>query len=101
LTRSCAAGAPRNSAAPILTAQALCRAPSGQSKCATTGVNAELSITRSTLLLCNDATPEASELAGSLTESPVAGVAGLTFEATDKKGPGIYRVAVQVDGADV
>jgi hypothetical protein len=85
----------------ILTAQALCRAPSGQTKCTTTGVNAELSMTRSTLLLQNDATPEASDLAGSLTESPVAGVAALSFEATDKKGPGVYRVAVQVDGAEV
>lgn len=84
----------------ILTAEARCKAPSGKTQCTTTGVNAELSITRATVLQTNTATPEASTPTGTLTESPVSGTANIAFQATDKDGPGVYRVMVAIDGKE-
>jgi hypothetical protein len=85
----------------ILTAQAVCRAPSGKSACATSGVNSEMSISRSTILMDNTGAPQAGAVTGSLTESPVSGTASVAFKATDALGPGVYRVAVAVDGKEV
>jgi hypothetical protein len=82
-------------------AQAQCTAPSGQSTCTRTGVNAELNITSSTMLIRNEATPEATGIAGPLTESPVSGTANVTFEAHDKNGTGVYRVSVLIDGEQI
>jgi hypothetical protein len=84
-----------------VSAGAQCKAPLGESKCSTSGVNAEISITSATFLLHDVTTPEATGLSGSLTESPVAGTAHLTLTAHDTGGPGVYRVAVLVDGQTV
>ncbi len=85
----------------LMNAKADCKAPLGQSKCATGGVNAELSISTATILLHSTATPEATGLTGSLTESPVSGTANIAFTAHDKEGPGVYRVTAAIDGGNV
>jgi hypothetical protein len=84
-----------------LTAEARCTAPAGKSACTTSGVNAELNITRATLLMRNSSTPEAEAVTGTLTESPVSGTADIAFQASDPKGPGVYRVGIEVDGKEV
>jgi hypothetical protein len=53
------------------------------------------------LLLENNATPTASGFAGSLLEGDAHGTASLQFTASDPDGPGVYAVAVQIEGQDV
>ena len=54
------------------------------------------------LLLQNDATPTGSGFSGSLLAAgPVHGTAQLAFTAADPAGPGVYRVAVKIDGQTV
>ncbi len=84
-----------------LMAAAQCTESHSSSFCSTLATNAELQITSSTLLVRNEATPEASSVAGSLTESPVSGNAALTLTAHEKNGTGIYRVSVLIDGTQV
>jgi hypothetical protein len=69
--------------------------------CSTSGTNAELKITSSTLLLRSEATPEAAGVGGSLTESPASGNADVTLTAHEENGTGIYRASVLVDGSQV
>jgi hypothetical protein len=85
----------------LLWAKAMCEPASGQSTCTAGGVNAEMSIDSAMILLHTEATPEAIGLTGSLTESPVSGTASASFTAKESKGPGIYRVSVQIDGSTV
>jgi hypothetical protein len=85
----------------LLWARAVCEPPNGQSKCSASGVNAELSISTATILLHNQATPEATGLTGSLTETPVSGTANVAFDAHDKNGPGVYRVLATIEGEEV
>jgi hypothetical protein len=85
----------------LLWAKALCEPASGQSTCTAGSVNAEMNIDSAMILLHTEATPEAIGLKGSLTESPVSGTASVSFTAKESKGPGIYRVSVQIDGSTV
>jgi hypothetical protein len=50
------------------------------------------------LLLTNTATPAASGFSGSLLSPDAHGTADIAFSATDLSGPGVYQVAVQIDG---
>jgi|GEM_PF-2816102 len=84
-----------------LMAAAQCTESRGSGFCSTLATNAELQITNSTLLVRNEATPEASSVAGSLTESPVSGNADVTLTAHEKNGTGIYRVSVLINGTQV
>lgn len=84
-----------------LTVGTYCIPPAGHSECVSDGVNAEANVTDATFLLHTETTPEASGVGGSLTESPVAGNATLQFTGHDLEGPGIYRVAVKIDGSPV
>ncbi|HWY90938.1 MAG TPA: hypothetical protein VNY31_09730 [Solirubrobacteraceae bacterium] len=84
----------------LMFAKTVCKAESGQAKCSTSGVNAELSITTATILLHSKATPEATGLTGSLTESPVSGTANVTFTAHETNGPGVYRVTADINGEE-
>lgn len=94
-THTIAAKVPDGKGLPV--AGAVCTAPSGHSKCQPGSINAELNITSSTILLRDEATPEAAAIAGSLTESPVAGNAAIDFTAKDAGGPGVYRATVLID----
>lgn len=84
-----------------LSAAAQCTESKGSGFCSTLGTNAELQITSSTLLIKNEATPEAAAVGGSLTESPASGNADVTFTAHEQYGTGIYRVSVLIDGTQV
>ena len=86
---------------PGLMAAAQCTESRTSGVCSNSGTNAELEITSSTLLLRNEAKPEAAAVGGSLTESPVSGNADVTFTAHEKYGTGIYRVSVLIDGTQV
>jgi hypothetical protein len=52
-------------------------------------------------LLSNEATPSASGVSGTLLSPDASGTQELTFTATDPGGPGVYLVAVQIDGKAV
>ena len=86
---------------PGLMAAAQCTESKSSGFCSNLGTNAELQITSSTLLVKNEATPEAAAVGGSLTESPASGNANVTFTAHENYGTGIYRVSVLIDGAQV
>ena len=51
------------------------------------------------ILLSNNSTPAASNVSGSLLDPDASGTQGLTLNATDPGGPGVYTVTVQVDDA--
>lgn len=51
--------------------------------------------------LTNSSAPEASGFSGSALQRDARGTAHLVFTAMDPSGPGIYRVAVQIDGRQV
>lgn len=86
---------------PGLSAAAQCTESKGSGFCSTSATNAELQINSSTLLIKNEATPEAAAVGGSLTESPASGNADVTFTAHESYGTGIYRVSVLIDGTQV
>jgi hypothetical protein len=65
------------------------------------GVNAEIHLTSAEIELANGSTPTGTGFAGSLLEPNATGTAHLTFTATDPKGPGVYRVIVDLDGGAV
>jgi hypothetical protein len=80
---------------------AICTAAPGKTLCSTgepDGVNAEIGVESATIVLHNEAKPAASGIAGTLLAKPVSGTGSLSFTATDKKGPGVYRVALAIDG---
>lgn len=82
-----------------LSVDAFCVAPVGEHDCPTTGgLNAEVSIYSADVDLDNASTPIASGFAGSLLQPTVTGTAGLTFQALDPGGPGVYRVTARLDG---
>jgi hypothetical protein len=82
----------------LLFAAALCTPPPGENVCSTSGINAEMNITSATVLFRNESTPTGTGFSGSLLNNPASGTANLIFEAHDEKGPGVYRVSIQVDG---
>jgi hypothetical protein len=82
----------------LLFADALCVPSSEESVCSDEGLSSELEITSAVILLKNEAKPAGSGFSGSLLSNPASGTANLSFEATDKDGPGVYRATVQVDG---
>jgi hypothetical protein len=51
-----------------------------------------------TLLMENDATPTASGFGGPLLEPDAHGTAALQLTASDPDGPGVYSIAVEIDG---
>jgi hypothetical protein len=53
------------------------------------------------LLLENDSAPTGSGFSGALLEPDAHGTADLQFTAGDPGGPGVYSVALQIDGKDV
>jgi hypothetical protein len=53
------------------------------------------------LLLTNTSAPAASGFSGSLLSPNAHGTADLAFTATDPNGPGVYNVAVRIDGNTV
>jgi len=65
------------------------------------GLNARISISSADIELTNDATPAGSAFAGALLQPAASGTEGLTFDAEDANGPGVYRVIANVDGAEV
>jgi hypothetical protein len=75
-----------------------CTPPSGEGVCSSAGFDAEMDITSATILLHNESTPTGTGFAGGLLDDPASGTANLTFTAHDEKGPGVYRVTIQVDG---
>jgi hypothetical protein len=89
------------SGAAALYVGATCTAPQGESVCSPNepaDVNAEAIVRSATILLHNDSKPSASGVAGTVLADPTSGTAGLSFTASEKEGPGIYRVAVTIDG---
>jgi hypothetical protein len=70
------------------------------------GVNAQVAITRAQIELSVDATPTGRNFSGSLLSRGAGGTADLVFTASDPGaaggfGPGVYGVAVQLDGRTV
>jgi hypothetical protein len=72
----------------------------GSTKCPEGGgTDAAVSVGAAEIQLDNTATPQASEVAGTLISgSSARGVEELTFNATDRDGPGVYRLDVLADG---
>jgi len=58
-------------------------------------------VSSAVLLLQNIASPSARAFGGSLLRRVVHGTARLRLEASDLTGPGVYRIAVTVDGRTV
>jgi hypothetical protein len=50
------------------------------------------------LLLTNTSAPAASGFGGSLLSPDAHGTADIAFTATDPNGPGVYQVAIEIDG---
>jgi len=53
------------------------------------------------LLLTNTSSPAGTGFGGSLLAADAHGTADLAFTATDPNGPGVYRVAIEIDGTPV
>ena len=63
------------------------------------GTDAAVSVSAAEIELANSTTPAASEVAGTLISSSTSrGTEELTLNATDREGPGVYRLDVQADG---
>jgi hypothetical protein len=80
---------------------ATCTAPQGGTVCSTNepgDVNAEAIVHSATILLHNESKPTATGVAGTVLTDPTSGTAGLSFTASEKQGPGIYRVSTTIDG---
>jgi hypothetical protein len=58
-------------------------------------------VSSAVLLLQNIATPSAHGFGGSLLRRTIRGIARLRLEVADPAGPGVYRIAVTVDGRTV
>ena len=104
-TTACASGKETtislgNPATTALLAYVMCLPPSQGSPCES-GQNAELSITSSTIMLHNTATPGATGFGGTLLNNPTSGTGILSFTAQDQDGPGVYRVSAQIDGHEM
>lgn len=86
-----------------LYAVAVCVGPyEGASSCpATGGLDAAVYVRSAAIELSNDATPAAGGFGGTLLSPNAQGTQELTFQASDPNGPGIYLVAVQIDGKTV
>ncbi|MGO9249044.1 MAG: hypothetical protein ACLP7W_10720 [Solirubrobacteraceae bacterium] len=65
------------------------------------GTNATISVYSADIELQNSATPTGAGFAGTLLSPGASGTAELTFTAQDHEGPGVYRVIVDLDGAQV
>jgi hypothetical protein len=63
------------------------------------GVDASVAVHAADITLFNDATPAASNIAGTLLAGAARGTAELTLTATDTQGPGVYSVTVEADGS--
>jgi hypothetical protein len=83
-----------------LYAIAVCVAASeGATICpASSGVDAEVSLSAADIELANSSNPAGSGFAGALLGSPARGTQELAFTATDPAGPGVYAVSAQIDG---
>jgi hypothetical protein len=68
---------------------------------ATNGAWALGEITSADLLLQNESDPAAHALRGTLLDRRVHGTAQLSLDATDAHGPGVYQVAVAIDGTTI
>jgi hypothetical protein len=53
------------------------------------------------MVVNSSASPSASGFSGALLQASAHGTADLRFTADDTSGPGVYSVAVQIDGANV
>jgi hypothetical protein len=62
------------------------------------GAWAQAQVSVADLLLSNDARPRATGFSGTALRPAVRGIARITFEAADPGGPGVYQVAVSLDG---
>jgi hypothetical protein len=65
------------------------------------GTNATISVYSADIELQNGATPTGTGFTGTLLSPGASGTADLTFSAQDHEGPGVYRVVVDLDGAQV
>lgn len=65
------------------------------------GTSATISVYAADIELQNSATPTSTGFAGTLLSPGASGTAELTFTAQDHEGPGVYRVIVDLDGAQV
>lgn len=86
-----------------LYAVAVCVGPyEGATSCpATGGLDAAVYVRSAAIKLSNAATPAASSFGGTLLSPNAQGTQELTFQASDPNGPGIYLVAVEIDGRAV
>jgi hypothetical protein len=85
------------------TAQAGCLAASGDT-CATNaphGAWAMAQIVWAHFLLDSNVSPQGSSFSGSALQRNARGTAHLVFDAADPGGPGVYSVAVSIDGRPV
>ena len=65
------------------------------------GTSATISVYSADMELQNGATPTGTGFAGTLLSPGASGTADLTFTAQDHEGPGVYRVILDLDGAQV
>jgi hypothetical protein len=83
-------------------AGAVCVANPETNECRQTGgLNAEVTVSSAKLLLSDNSRPTAAEVTGSILDAAASGTATLSFTANDSEGPGVYGVAVKVDGDPV
>ena len=82
-----------------LYAAAVCvAAVQGATECpAAGGLDAAVSVHGAQIVLANDATPTGQGFAGGLLGGAARGSEDLAFTAADPEGPGVYRVAIQLD----
>lgn len=79
----------------------ICNGSSGSDTCkegTDSLVWANVEVKEAHLLLTNDSTPSASGFGGSLLEPGARGPQQLSLTATDPSGPGVYSVAVEIEG---
>ena len=79
----------------------ICNGGSGSAKCQEGNdslVWANVEVKEAHLLLSNESVPGASGFGGSLLEPGARGTQELDLTATDPDGPGVYSVAVEIEG---
>jgi hypothetical protein len=88
-----------------LFAKAMCVGVSpGENTCQVHGsgsTNAEVSVYAADIELFSESRPTGTSFSGALLEAGAKGTADLAFSAEDPNGPGVYRVTMTLDGAQV
>lgn len=81
-----------------LSASVLCNGEVGQNYCSSQA----LYVLSAHILLSPKASPSVSSISGPLTAAGVVhGTQGISFTASDAEGPGVYQVAVAIDGETI